>query len=140
MKLCFLMQGREQEVTLTDLHHIAEEEQKAWFDEADSRQVGGCSASHHSACVTAHVHSCVLRCVHMMFTQAKKTSHLMSTSAVSLYHIMTFENCWSNAVTLKHRAQHLHMPKAHLLLQLQQSAALHDLTFWCACCCSTLRA
>ncbi|DBA81104.1 TPA: COP9 signalosome complex subunit 8 [Trebouxia sp. C0005] len=32
------LKGREQEVTLADLHHIAEEEQKAWFDEADSRQ------------------------------------------------------------------------------------------------------
>ncbi len=50
------MQGREQEVTLTDLHHIAEEEQKAWFDEADSRQVGLCSALlRHSACMTAHL-------------------------------------------------------------------------------------
>ncbi len=47
------MQGREQEVTLTDLHHIAEEEQKAWFDEADSRQVGHCSALRRSACITA---------------------------------------------------------------------------------------
>lgn len=33
------LQGREQEVTLSDLHHIAEEEQQAWFDETDSRQV-----------------------------------------------------------------------------------------------------
>ena len=46
------MQGREQEVTLADLHHIAEEEQKAWFDEADSRQV---SALRPSACITAYV-------------------------------------------------------------------------------------
>ena len=62
------MQGREQEVTLTDLHHIAEEEQKAWFDEADSRQVGICSALHRSACITAHVHGGILHCVHMMVT------------------------------------------------------------------------
>ncbi len=60
------MQGREQEVTLTDLHRIAEEEQKAWFDEADSRQVGGCSALRHSACIPARVHGCVLHCVQMM--------------------------------------------------------------------------
>ncbi len=33
------LQGREQEITLSDLHHVAEEEQKAWFDETSSRQV-----------------------------------------------------------------------------------------------------
>lgn len=36
------LQGREQEITLSDLSHVAEEEQNAWFDEADSRQVSHC--------------------------------------------------------------------------------------------------
>ena len=69
---CFLMQGREQEVTLSDLHHIAEEEQKAWFDAAGSRQVGVCSVLRHSACITAHVLSCVLHCVQVDVNASKE--------------------------------------------------------------------
>ena len=68
------MQGREQEVTLADLHHIAEEEQKAWFDEADSRQVGLCSASHHSACITAPAHGGFALCTYHVYISKESQS------------------------------------------------------------------
>ena len=39
MLACAYMQGREQEITLSDLVHVASEEQKAWFQRKESYQV-----------------------------------------------------------------------------------------------------
>lgn len=39
MLACAYLQGREQEITLSDLVHVAGEEQKAWFQRKESYQV-----------------------------------------------------------------------------------------------------
>lgn len=39
MLACLCLQGREQEITIADLVHVASEEQQAWFQQKETYQV-----------------------------------------------------------------------------------------------------
>lgn len=46
MLACAYLQGREQEITIADLVHVASEEQQAWFQQKETYQVPSSAQPH----------------------------------------------------------------------------------------------